>query len=106
LREESLVFLFAESLFANGWTVRYEPPYGHPECADRGDLHAERERDRLWIEAKWWWFDPNLGAVLSSVESKLCREKGCKRLALVFAVDREDLRDSKQGLEMDSSRSG
>ena len=87
-REETLVFLLAETLRGQGWDVGYEQGYGDGR---RSDLVASTgPHERLWVEAKWWWRHVPLASVLAMDEPKL-RIVGSdfRRIALVFTVGHE-----------------
>lgn len=94
-REESLVFMLAETLHQMGWQVTYEPPYaksfGRSFGKQRGDLLAvpPDRRAPLWLEAKWWWrHGDSLGTILQGLRKKMGRvREPHRRIAAVFTVD-------------------
>lgn len=100
LREESLVFLFGETMDKQEgrWSsIEYETSY--PDRRRRCDIVATAlNGDQLWIEAKWWWRGNELAPVLEQDGEKLSHAPaGAFTAALVFTVD-------EKGVEGDGHR--
>jgi hypothetical protein len=91
-REESLVYMLAETMRAQGWTCAYEHSYDDG-TRRRVDLVATMLKEKpLWIEAKWWWFNVGIGVVLSADRAKLKAARAAHRpIAAVFTVDEKDV---------------
>jgi hypothetical protein len=87
--EPTLVFHLAERLYVEGWQLPEQSEPCYPNSRQRTDLVATFGETRLWIEAKWWFYDgEKLSAILASDEVKLRRVLGQYRaFALIFTMD-------------------
>jgi hypothetical protein len=85
-REESLVFLLAETMRKLGPDPQYEPCF---KDRTRADLCWPKDgKNPSILEAKWWWWSDSLRVVLDDIAAKtaFAKHRG-ERYGVVFSVD-------------------